>query len=168
MEMSAVIVSSSPDYMFATWRQMMIAVWHGETTLEGVKLADGIYEDFAAKNPGGIFVLTIVEEHAPMPDSATRAALSHQLKSGGGKTKYSAVVHEGTGFRAAAVRSVVTGITLFSKPPYPHKVFATVLQAANFFAEARPAFTVKDVTSAVADARTRYVAMLQQQTRATG
>ena len=44
----------------------------------------------------------------------------------------SAVVHEGTGFRAAAVRSVVTGLAMMANLPYPHKVFATVDDAGRW------------------------------------
>ena len=42
---------------------------------------------------------------------------------------------EGTGFRAAAVRSVVTGLTMLAKQAYPHRV-CSVHDAASMLSHA--------------------------------
>ena len=61
-----------------------------------------------------------------------RLALADYLSGCRGKMVLSAVVHEGSGFRAAAVRSVVTGLAMMANLPYPHKVFANVDDAARW------------------------------------
>jgi len=46
--------------------------------------------------------------------------------------KASGVVFEGSGFRAAAVRSVVISLTMLAGQKYPHKVFANLIETAVF------------------------------------
>ena len=75
------------------------------------------------------------------------------LRNGAGRIRMSAVVHEGAGFRAAAVRSVVTGIAMLSKVPFPHHIFATVEQAAKWlgtthYRDVDPDYTVFAVNEA--------------------
>ncbi|MDP9034310.1 MAG: hypothetical protein M3O50_05855 [Myxococcota bacterium] len=111
----------------------MILIWKVDTTMRGVAAAQSVYDAFAAEHPAGVFLLTVVEQDAPMPSSEVRAALAAFLSTGVNRTLFSAVAHEGTGFRAASVRSVVTGLAMLAKLPYPHKVFASVDQAARWF-----------------------------------
>lgn len=121
------------NHILATWRNVVILVWRKDTTLEGVADAQRTYDDLAREHANGIFLMTIVEFGAPMPPPDVRDALATFLASGAGHTILSAVAHEGTGFRAAAVRSVVTGLAVLAKLPYPHKVFATADEACAWF-----------------------------------
>ena len=124
---------ATEDHILATWANVVILVWRKDTTLPGVEAAQRVYDDLARENPGGIFLMTIVEFGAPMPPPEVRDALARFLASGAGRMILSAVAHEGTGFRAAAVRSVVTGLAVLAKLPYPHKVFATADEAGAWF-----------------------------------
>ena len=132
-QMLARIRVSTPDRLIATWQRVMILIWKVHTTMPGVDAAQRVYDAFAAEHPAGIFLLTVVEQDAPMPSSEVRAALATFLSTGASQTLFSAVAHEGTGFQAASVRSVVTGLAMLAKLPYPHKVFASVEQAARWF-----------------------------------
>ena len=61
----------------------------------------------------------------PAGKRALRAAIANFL----GTADYirgSGVAFEGTGFRAAAVRSIVSGLTMLARQPYQHKVFDAV------------------------------------------
>lgn len=128
------IEASTDDYLVATWRKVGITVYMHETTVEGVQITGRAMLDHAEAHRGEAFWLIIVEEQAPMPDAQARQDLADVLKRGTGLVKMSAVVYEGLGFRAAAVRSIVTGLLLFSKPSYPHKIFPSVAHAAGWFA----------------------------------
>ncbi len=130
---AATLVVQTADHLIGTWRNVVILVWKQETTLAGVNAAQKVYDDLTKANPSGVFLLTIVESGAPMPSSAVRDALARFLATGNGRTLLSGVAHEGTGFRAAAVRSVVTGLAVIGQLPYPHKVFATADEAAAWF-----------------------------------
>lgn len=166
---SATIQSFSKDYLFATWQHLVLAVFRGETTVQGVREGQRVFDEHAKNWPGGVLILTVVEEGAPMPDAAARNELGRMLKSGAGRTKKSAVVYEGDGFRAAAVRSVVTGISVFSKPPFPHKIFARVADAAGFLAsEAGNGVTGKDLLNIITDVRERHIEGLAAKTASAG
>ncbi|SRR5258706_6803879 len=123
-----------PDYCMASWHRFYIDIWRVNTTLEGVRQLKAGFAAFAADQPAGVGLLTIVQPYAPLPPSDARAELAAFLAGAASSIKWSAVVHEGVGFRAAAVRGVVTGLTMLARPPYPHKVFATVAQACHWFA----------------------------------
>ncbi|MGH7437938.1 MAG: hypothetical protein ACRENE_19840 [Polyangiaceae bacterium] len=159
--MTATIQASTGNYVLATWQDLVLAVWCGDTTMAGVRDGQRIFDEHAARSPSGVLLLTVVEEQAPMPDSEARAGLGRLLKNGAGRTRRSAVVYEGAGFRAATVRSVVTGITALSKPPFPHKIFATVEQAAGFLVEGELTTTRSQITTVVTDVRDRHRAALK-------
>jgi len=154
--MNAAIRASTHDYVFATWREIFLTVWCDKTTVEGVQEGRRIFAEHLKANPSGVLVLTIVDERAPMPDGEARDALGELLKSGAKQTKKSAVVFEGAGFRAAAVRSVVTGITVFSRPPFPHKIFGTVDEATQFLEG--EGMTAAQLAGVIADVRKRHSA----------
>jgi hypothetical protein len=116
------IVEKDDNYVLASWQQIFAVVWRQDTTLEGAQALQRECCKFATKHPRGIGLLTIVSEKAPMPASPVRQAVADFLGQGSTYIKCSAVLMEGTGFRAAAVRSVVTGLTMLAKQAYPHRV----------------------------------------------
>jgi hypothetical protein len=117
------------DVVVATWKNVVLLVWRRETSVDGVRAAQKVFGALADVCASGVFLATIVEENAPAPSADARKELARFLTSCSGRMILSAVVHEGAGFRAAMVRSVVTGLALVAKLPYPHKVFATVTEA---------------------------------------
>ena len=58
-----------------------------------------------------------------------------------------ATVIEGSGFRAAATRTAVSGMFLISRPSYPHKVFASLSEGARWVIETCKRATPLDVTA---------------------
>jgi hypothetical protein len=136
-----------------TWDRCVGVVWKRETTLEGVEALAQAYREQASRYPSGVYLLTIIEQGAPMPSTEEREAVAVFLRSGGGRTRMSAVVSEGSGFRAAAVRSVVTGLAMLVRLPYPHGVFGSLDQAAKWlgtstYNDVDPDYTVLAVTHA--------------------
>jgi hypothetical protein len=140
-------VEEKKDYVLASWQQVFAVVWRKETTLEGVSALRGECRTFATKHPRGIGLLTIVSAGAPMPASPVRQAVADFLAQGGAYITCSAVLMEGTGFRAAAVRSVVTGLTMLAKQAYPHRV-CSVHDAASMLAHALTATSGRAIGSA--------------------
>jgi hypothetical protein len=129
------IVQKDDNYVLASWQQIFAVVWRNETTLDGVRALHSECSKFATKHPRGIGLLTIVSAGAPMPASPVRQAVAAFLAQGSLYIKCSGVLMEGTGFRAAAVRSVVTGLTMLAKQAYPHRV-CSVHDAASMLAHA--------------------------------
>lgn len=141
------IVEKQDNHVLASWQQIFAVVWRHETTMEGVRALHHECGTFATKHPPGIGLLTIVSAGAPMPASPVRQAVADFLAQGGAYIKCSAVVMEGTGFRAAAVRSVVTGLTMLAKQAYPHRV-CSVSDAASMLSHALTAASGRAVDAA--------------------
>ena len=152
MDRRSVTLEKTADHLLATWGDVLLVVWHDRTTLEGVQASVRVYEDLAAEYPSGVFLLTVVEEKAQVPDAAVRKALSRLLARGAGRTRKSALVYEGSGFNASIVRSITTGLARLAGVPYPHKVFATVADAARFF-EPDVGLPARQIADAVQAAR---------------
>jgi hypothetical protein len=152
----AVLQEVTDDHTIMTWSNFVFANFKRETTLAAVRKIQSTYDTHANSFPSGVYMVTIVDEGAPMPAADVRQALSNFLASGIGRTLMSAVIHEGAGFRAAAVRSVVTGLAMAARLPYPHKVFGTVADAASWFsASASQSVNAAMVADVVAEARQR-------------
>jgi hypothetical protein len=141
------LVVKHPDYALAHWQQIFAVLWRRETTAEGAAHLASACTAFARTQSRGIGLLTIVESGAPLPPSSVRASIAEFLASGSAFIKCSAVVFEGSGFRAAAVRSVVTGLTLMAKQAYPHKV-CDLEEAIDMFERILPRATGRSVSGA--------------------
>ena len=114
------MVDECRDHVVAVWQRVVYTIWRGETTSRGVH---AMQDAVRRLRDGRALALSIVTETAPLPPASVRRALAETMARFGDQIARSALVFEGGGFRAAAVRSVVTGLSLFSKLPYPHRVF---------------------------------------------
>jgi hypothetical protein len=130
--MDVTIHASSRDCVFATWERLVLAVWRRNTTVAAVRRGDQVLAQHARECGQRVFLLTVVEENSPLPPLDARVELAECLRRASTIVARSALVFEGEGFRAASVRAVVAGISLFSRPEYPHRVFASVGSAARF------------------------------------
>jgi hypothetical protein len=129
-----VLLENERDYCFAHWGPVFFVIWRKETTLDAIGHLRRQFDKFAAMHPSGVALFTVVESGADLPPSHARDALAGFMRGASEKLKLSAVAFEGTGFRAAAVRGVVTSLTLLARQPFPHKVFATVEAGAQWLA----------------------------------
>jgi hypothetical protein len=133
------------DVRLTTWhaigsyRNVVIVLWRGETTLSAVAQLREVLRELIAEYPEGIGLIQVVETSAPPPDAVARKAIARLLAQERGYLKGSALVFEEGGFRMAAVRAIVSGIATLARPGYPHVVFATVLEAADWLVELLPA-----------------------------
>jgi hypothetical protein len=130
---SSSIVRCTRDYALATWGSVFIVIWRKNTTAVGVQDLRTQCKKFGTAHPEGVLLLTIIHDGAPAPEAAERSALAEFLKSAD-HIRASAVVMEGTSFRAAFVRGVVTGLTMLAHQPFPHQV-CSMDAAARLFAK---------------------------------
>jgi hypothetical protein len=132
-----------------SWRdQLCLIIWTGETTEATIQVAEAHVADLA-RQPGHLLLMNVIEEGAPMPSSRARKALAAVLGRFADAIAASAVVCEGVGFRAAAVRGVVTGLTLIARQPYPHKAFPTVETASRWLAARETGLSSDELTTAI-------------------
>jgi len=88
------------------------------------------------RNPEGSCFLCVVEPSAAPPDDKLRAASVEMVASHGERLKCVACVIEGTGFRAAVGRSVLSGMALlFGRRDTPLSFFANTSAATRWMGQ---------------------------------
>jgi hypothetical protein len=132
------LICASPNEAFASMRDVFVTFWRQESTPDGVRLLAVECEKFRRGKAHGVGMFTVVEARTPMPNTATRQVLANFLQHGGSYIKASAVLFDGNSFRASAVRSVATGLSLLAKQPFPHKFFTSAFDALQFLDETLP------------------------------
>lgn len=125
------LCDASVDHAVGTVEQVLVIIWRVRTLVSAVDAISRAYDALIVDCPEGIGLLNIVEQTAPMPTSDARERIAAFLRESTG-IKASAVAFEGTGFRAAAVRSVVAGLSLLARQPFPHKIFPTLETASDW------------------------------------
>jgi hypothetical protein len=135
------------DYATATWRDIFCTIWRQETTEEGALRVGEACREFTKRHPRGIGLLTIIERGASVPTAPARNVLAAFLVEASASIRCSAVVFEGSGFHAAAVRGIVIGLSLITRQRFPHKV-CDMREAERMFAELLPAATGVNVGNA--------------------
>jgi hypothetical protein len=126
------ILENDVDHVLASWRHIAIAFWRRETrpdAIERLGLALRALQDATGHAPG---LFMVIGESAPLPSAEARALSATVLRRL--PLAFSVVTFEGAGFRAAAVRAVVAGISLLAKVPYPYKSFASIEDASTWVA----------------------------------
>jgi hypothetical protein len=126
-------VTVDVDHIKGTAFNIAFMVWRRRTLVgpycEGIALAQRL----ALKFPGGIGVMHVVETEASPPDGETRRAFTEFMKQPA--IKHFSVTHEGTGFKAASVRAIVSGVHALARPGFEHAVHSSVADAARWAAD---------------------------------
>ncbi len=133
--------------------QFFVVVYTGAVCDASVRRIEAAFDAFRARarRPFGLY--TVVEEQAPLPPASVRDGLARFLANAGTDVEASALVQEGSGFRAAAVRSVAVGLSLVARQPYPHKVFSTVAEASQWLVRSFAGVRPDELSDAVAAIR---------------
>ncbi len=111
---------------------LVVSMWRTVTTHTAMLSFRAMVSRYVTGQPDGIAFLTVVEAQAEMPEPAARDELADMFRRLGSSVICSALVFEGQGFRAAAVRGITTSVNLLARQPFPHKVFANVDEAASW------------------------------------
>jgi hypothetical protein len=156
------IFRMSSDHVVGFTAGLAIAFWRFHTNADDVPgLAEAARRAQAACGKR-VALIQVVPATAITPDGPARAALANMLRQLDGVVSSSAIVHEAEGFRAAMIRSIVTGLATLSQPAFPHRVFAKVGEAATWMSAldggARPeriALAVSQVRSNLTPPRVR-------------
>ena len=140
-----------PDFTIATFENALIWSFRGEATAARIRWATAVHRDLAKRWPKGFAVVTVIGERVPLSMPADARELSTAITREY-QSNYCALceVVEGTGFRAATVRSITAGIRIFARAKCPSRVFADVAACAKWLAPILPASEV-----ALADAAER-------------
>ncbi len=127
------VAHTDPDHIVGTWRNIFVCMWRRETHAKAILNLKPVILRLKTANPAGIAMLTVVEPNADMPTPQAREELPKLFKEVARGISCSALVFEGVGFRAAAIRAITTTFNLVASQPFPHKVFANIHDAEAMF-----------------------------------
>jgi serine/threonine protein kinase len=118
-----------------TWNDVFVLVDYGHArpadyaTLGEIILAEG------AKHRTGIGGLTIVPRDARPPSDEARVAIHDLLRRLGTSLRCYCWLVEGTGFHAAMVRGVLTGVRVLGRLPYESHVSSDMTEALSWIVQ---------------------------------
>ena len=130
MKVPPKILISDSAYCIATWDRVLLQIWRQEVTAEAVENLRRIGKAFVYESREPVSTLSIVESTSPAPSDKLRGALSAFYRELAPQMKEQIVVAEGSGFRAALVRSVGLALSAVAPKSLPFKFVGGVEEAA--------------------------------------
>jgi len=135
------ILLRDAEHGIAVASHTLVVHWRTKTLVPAIEDLTTLLSDLADEF-GSVALVQVIHERAIPPDGAACRALATMLKSNDRRIVGSAVVFEGTGFRASVVRSIVLAICTLARPKFPHSAFGSVAAAIEWltalFGDARP------------------------------
>jgi hypothetical protein len=130
---------SADGLVVAERRGVCIAVWRRKSTRERFDAQKKCLDEVVAKNKGKAAFICVVEPTSEPPDEDVRKASSAMISAHEKNLKCVALVIEGTGFRSAITRTVLSGIVMLIRTPSPIKYFDTPKAACLWLGTLLPA-----------------------------
>ncbi len=139
MHSRATVVHRSDDLVMAEMRGIAIAIWRRKPNRELFEIQRKCLSEVVAKNKGKAGFVCVVEPTSEPPDDDIRKAASQMITVHEKNLKCVALVIEGTGFRSAITRTVLSGILLLVRTPSPIKFFDVCKPACMWLSTQIPA-----------------------------
>jgi len=147
-------------YVLASWRAVGIAVWIDEAPVEAIQEAQRMLARLSSEHPDGIAFFQVIGEENESIDAPARNALKELLRAGREFIREAPVVYEGSGFRAAAVRAIVTGLLSQRSYGFTHRVYSSIedgaLAVGRKFEKREPTRYARELCEALASVRDRH------------
>jgi hypothetical protein len=126
------LIEIDEDHAKARAFNMLFMVWRRRTLADAYGKSIPLARELLSKYPEGIGISQVVEVDAVPPDSDARTLFSYLSRLDG--LVHLAVTHDGVGFKAAAVRAIMTGVQALARPKCKLVVVADVDTAAQWHA----------------------------------
>jgi hypothetical protein len=114
---------------------MIFIVWKRETLAAPYQRFMALVTELGEQHPEGIGVLQLVEVTAVPPDENVRRLFREAMLVCDEYVKHYSVVHEGSGFKAATFRAIVTSAVFLRRPKFPHIVSSSLAHATRWHEE---------------------------------
>ena len=137
------LIAKGEGYYFASWHQAYVLDWRSVPTFESLDAAVSGKAAVLSNHPAGVLVFNILRADAQLPSTAVRKYAEKKQSEDVVGVLCHATVVDAQGFWAGGMRSMIAGLYLVSRSPFPRKVFATVDEAARWqapFAQAPAGF----------------------------
>ena len=126
---------SSPAFACSIRHDVVVSVWSRGGDESDVRVLLDHVDDAADANEGRAGVLMVITEHTSLPTSSARKLAGSYVRTRPGRIAHMAIVVEGSGFWASAMRSVFSGIGLLYRPKAPWTMVATVDDAVRWLVQ---------------------------------
>ncbi|WP_437644981.1 hypothetical protein [Sorangium sp. So ce362] len=154
--MKVALLEQTDVYVVATWRRIMLLVWHGQASVAGIERSRALFQPWAERLPGGAaFLIVLPPQHTGPPDEESRAAMQRAASAPGSSLKGMATLIEAEGFIAASVRAIMMRLQARgTQGPVPN-IFRTPAEAAAWAAAVLqdPEVTPEELAEAIRVAR---------------
>lgn len=112
---------------------LVVNVWDRHARVSDALAVGELFRATAKEHPW-LHLLCVLGAGSTVPEPAVRDALLREVKRVQPQLGSVTNVLEGAGLGAAALRAAVTGMTLFLRPTYPVKTYASLPEAVDFAA----------------------------------
>ncbi|HVW25426.1 MAG TPA: hypothetical protein VHC69_08645 [Polyangiaceae bacterium] len=117
------------------FRNLQIASWTAQGTIALVELLAEHSTRFHRRHPEGVSVVHVISKGPALPDAPTRERLKTLLEGNTKTLACVAIILDGRGFWASAVRSFLVGLRLVSPRTFVMQVFSTPEEVAAWLPE---------------------------------
>jgi serine/threonine protein kinase len=133
------VLASVDGFIVGEIGRVCAVIWRAPVTRERFDVQSAGLDRVMARHPEGAGFLCIIEtDTVPPPSDDLRRASTRMIAAHADRLKYVACVVEGTGFKAAAARSVLAGMRLIFRGRVSSGYFATLAQATDQLAKYVP------------------------------
>lgn len=130
---------------------MVFAYWARETQLSSFRRCCDQLSRLALACPEGVGICQVVGLEAVPPSTETRGEITKLMKdSVGGRLIHYSIVHEGTGFKAASVRAIVSASHMLANTATHLAVFNSITEAAKWHAKEQAALKRRETFEQIA------------------
>jgi hypothetical protein len=133
--------------------RVFVVVWKQAITTSAVIALGNALHEAAAVSPGGrVGTFSVVERGYALPTSEARDQMIAAMR--GSPIAFMLVMYEESGFVAAAIRGILTGISLIAGPAMPIHLSATVADGAQWVEKNAPSYaTAAELEAGVQELR---------------
>lgn len=133
-----VVLAVDGDHAIARNGNLVVALWIRETRADSVQRLSEIVRATHRDRGEQLGLLQVALPGAANPEQPAREAIIRLIRDSKGALAASAVVYPGEGFLMAAARAFVSGIAMLARPGFPHLVFPTRVEAADWMGRLLP------------------------------
>jgi hypothetical protein len=132
---SAAIHSCEDRLGLAEVGSVCLVVWQGEVTKARFIRQRAALESVVARYPRRAGMICAIDHTTPPPDEQMRRATTDMIENLGDRLGFIMCVIEGSGFRAAMTRSILSGMALVLRRNKTQIKFTALIQEAAAWAE---------------------------------
>jgi hypothetical protein len=148
------VLSEDEGHVAAMCNRVFVIVWKQAISLPAVIALGQTLREAAPASPGGrVGTFTVIERGYALPKNEARDQMVAAMR--GSPIAFTLVVYEESGFVAAAIRGILTGMSLLVGPALPIHLSATVAEGALWVEKNAPSYaTAAELEAGIRELRT--------------